>query len=354
MKLADCIGKRPYLIAEAGVNHNGNVELARNLVLAAAENGADAVKFQMFNPEKLVTPTAQKADYQKKNTGRGSQIEMLRKLVLEKEVFLELADLARSIGVDFLVTPFDRESAAYLNEIVDIFKIGSGDLTWHDQLRFIAGFGKPMILSTGMSGLGDIEAAVDAISAVMGNRIKDDLFLLHCTSEYPAPVESVNLRAIATMQQAFGLSCGFSDHTEGIEIPLAAAALGVPIIEKHFTLDKSMEGPDHRASIEPHELRALSNGISRISIAMGSQVKKPAGMELRTAAAARRSFVTKEPMKKGQSVEISKLEIMRPGTGISPVYGEIINGMILVQDKQPWETLNWDDFKTNSIFQDTK
>ncbi|MBU1219708.1 N-acetylneuraminate synthase family protein [Myxococcota bacterium] len=346
MKLTQCLGKRPYLIAEAGVNHNGNVELARNLVLAAAENGADAVKFQMFNPDKLVTPLAQKADYQKKTTGKGSQIEMLRKLVLDNEVFRELSDLARSCGIDYIVTPFDKESALFLNEIIDIFKIGSGDLTWHDSLKFIAGFGKPMILSTGMATLGDVEGALDAIASVMGERIQRDLYLLHCTSQYPAPADSVNLRAIATLSQAFGLMCGFSDHTEGIEIPLAAAALGVPIIEKHFTLDKSMEGPDHKASIEPTELKALSSGIERISLALGSGIKKPAASELNTAAVARRSFVTKEPMKKGQIINTGKLEIMRPGTGISPVYGEFIEGMILLRDKEPWETLDWKDFKS--------
>ncbi|MBN2725221.1 MAG: N-acetylneuraminate synthase family protein [Deltaproteobacteria bacterium] len=336
---------KPYLIAEAGVNHNGNVEIARNLTLAAAESGADAIKFQMFHPEKLVIPSAQKAKYQVAATSEGTQLEMLRKLVLPDEAFIELRELAKSVSIDFIVTPFDSESAVFLANLVDFYKTGSGDLTFHKHLKLIASLKKPMLVSTGMADLGTVERAVSEIRKVMGENTENNLCLLHCTSSYPAPPESVNLRAIKTMETATGIKCGFSDHTQGIEIALAAGSSGAHVIEKHFTLDKSLPGPDHRASIEPDELAALSKGLKKISKAMGTGIKIPVRDEQNTAFAAKRSLVTPVKLKKGSVIDSGTLLAMRPGTGISPEYADIINGMKIQKDKEALDILTWDDFR---------
>ena len=250
-----------FIIAEAGVNHNGSVELAKKLIDAAKDAGADAVKFQTFKAESVVVKDAQKAEYQKETTGEGSQYEMIKKLELTEEDFRELADYAKEKDIMFLSSPFDKESVDLLNELdVPAFKVGSGEITNLPLLRYIAKKEKPIILSTGMSTLGEIEEALDVIRS----EGVEDIILLHCVSNYPARIEDVNLRALGTLKQAFKLPVGFSDHTLGITAPIAAVALGACVIEKHFTLDRNLPGPDHKASLEPEELKEMAKAIREV------------------------------------------------------------------------------------------
>lgn len=332
-----------FIIAEAGVNHNGDEELAYGLVDAAAEAGADAVKFQTFKAENLVTATADRADYQKRNTASSeSQYEMLKQLELSEETQRSLKDYCQQKGITFLSSPFDLESLYFLVEDlrVDMLKLASGEITNGPLLLAAARSDLPLILSTGMSTIEDIERALSVIafglSQPSGNPSKDDLnqdwrhrgmrerlqqkvTLLHCTTEYPASPLSVNLRAMATMTDHFELPVGYSDHTQGIHISSAAAALGARIIEKHFTLDRDLPGPDHKASLVPTELRDLVNAVREISQALGDGKKVPVESELGNLKVVRKSLVAAAPIGKGESFTASNLACKRPGTGRSPM-----------------------------------
>lgn len=307
---------RAFLIAEAGVNHNGSIELACALIDAAKQAGADAVKFQSFKADRLATAGAPKADYQVENTGREeSQLEMLRRLELTLGAHRALLAHCRKKRIHFLSTPFDEESADFLDELgLWLFKIPSGEITNLPFLAHVARKGKPIILSTGMSSLAEVRTAVRTIEKA-GNR---DLVVLHCVSNYPADPADVNLRAMATLEKALGHPAGLSDHTEGIEIPLAAAALGAKVIEKHFTLDRSLPGPDHRASLEPAELTAMVSGIRKIERALGTGKKIPAAAETGTARVARKSLVAAADIARGTVLTPALLAVKRPGTGLAP------------------------------------
>ncbi len=304
------------VIAEAGVNHNGSLDMALRLVDAAAEAGADIVKFQTFNSEEVVTPLAPKADYQVQNTGTTeSQLDMIKKLELPDDAFRTIQGRCREHGIAFLSTPFDHRSADLLEEMgVEAFKIPSGEITNHPFLSHIARKGKPLIMSTGMSKLEEVTAAVDVIYAA-GNT---ELVLLHCVSSYPAVPSSVNLRAMKTLEQRFNVPVGYSDHTEGLSIPLGAVALGACLVEKHFTLDRKLPGPDHRASLEPRELAAMVKGIREVQSALGDGVKRPVAEELSTAAVARRSLVAAHDLQAGTVLTENMVVIRRPGTGLPP------------------------------------
>jgi N,N'-diacetyllegionaminate synthase len=309
-------GQPCFIIAEAGVNHNGSLGMARQLVDEAAKAGANAVKFQTFKAEKVVMPVAPKANYQKETTGEDeTQLEMLKKLELPYEAFSHLFGYCLEKDILFLSTPFDEESADFLDKLgVVAFKIPSGEITNLPFLAHLAHKGRPLIISTGMSNLGEVENALETITSA-GN---PSVALLHCVSNYPADPSNANLRAMHTLEVAFGVSVGFSDHTLGIEIPLAAVALGASIIEKHFTLDKNLPGPDHRASLEPDELLAMIQGIRKIESALGDGVKRPAPSESESAAVARRSLVAAQAIPEGTIITESMIAIRRPGSGLPP------------------------------------
>jgi N,N'-diacetyllegionaminate synthase len=309
--------RKTLIIAEAGVNHNGSLDLALQMVRAAAESGADWIKFQTFVPELIVAKSAQKAEYQKKATGsEGSQLDMLRKLALPQADFRTLQDACAAAGIGFLSTPFDDQSLTFLNELdMPAWKIPSGEITNLPYLIRIARTLKPVILSTGMSTLAEVEAAV----AVLRQYGTTDITLLHCTTEYPAPFADVNLKAIQTLRDHFNLPAGYSDHTQGIEISIAAAALGACVIEKHFTLDRTMEGPDHKASLEPAELKAMVAAIRHVEQALGDGFKTPSAAEVKNLAIARKSIVASRPIQQGELFSVDNLVIKRPGSGISPM-----------------------------------
>lgn len=313
---------RCFIIAEAGVNHNGNIELAKKLVDAALDANADAIKFQSFITDNIVSQKAEKADYQKIATGGGNQYAMLKKLELSYEDHLTLKNYCDEKGILFVSTPFDFESVDLLEKIhVPFYKISSGDLTNIPLLRYIAGFNKPIILSTGMSNLGEIEEAISNIFD-SGNK---NITLLHCTSNYPTDFEDVNLNAMITIRDAFKLPVGYSDHTVGIEIPIAAVAIGAKIIEKHFTLDKNMPGPDHSASLNPTELKQMVESIRNIEKSLGNGIKKCSNSEISTKKIARKSIVCRENIKAGDIITYDNISIKRPSGGIDPKYiGEII------------------------------
>ena len=305
-----------FVIAEAGVNHNGDVALARELIDVACSAGADAVKFQTFRAEAIATLDAPKASYQLATTSSAqSQFEMLRQLELSKDEHHLLKDYCREKNITFLSTPFDPESADFLETLdVPAFKISSGDLTNTPLLQHVARKKKPIILSTGMATLQEVKEALTAINET-GN---DKVILLQCVSQYPASPGEVNLRAMETMHRAFNVPIGFSDHTEGIAVSLAAVALGAVVIEKHFTLDRNLPGPDHRASLEPEELKALITGIRSIEAALGNGEKKPSAAELKTASVARRSIVAAHPIQAGAILSDEEVVLKRPGTGLPP------------------------------------
>lgn len=338
-----------YIIAEAGVNHNGSLSMAKELVGVAAAAGADAVKFQTFRADRLVSGSAPKAEYQKKSSGAGeSQHDMLKRLELGEDAHRELIRHCRSHGIQFLSTPFDAESVDLLGCTFDlpIIKIPSGEITNAPLLLRIAALGKPVVLSTGMSTLADVEAALgvlafgftrgdsppgtaafrDAFASGEGQRaLSEKVTLLHCTTEYPAPFREVNLRAMDTLAAAFGLPVGFSDHTEGIAIPVAAAARGAVVIEKHFTLDRTLPGPDHRASLQPDELQAMVQAIREVEAALGSGIKVPAPSEVKNAAVARKSIVAACEIGEGELFSADNLCVKRPAGGISPLlYWEVV------------------------------
>lgn len=309
-------GQPCFVIAEAGVNHNGDVGQARRLIDVAVEAGADAVKFQTFRSEAVVSAAAPKAAYQRATTGAAeSQLEMVRRLELPFEAFRELRAYAREAGIVFLSTPFDQESADFLASMdVPALKVASGEITNLPFLEHLARKGKPMLVSTGMSDLEEVRAAVEAIRAA-GNA---EIALLHCVSNYPAQAASSNLRAMETMRTKLGVPVGLSDHTLGIEVSLAAVALGACILEKHFTLDRDLPGPDHKASLEPGELKALVAGIRTVESALGDGIKQPVEEERETRAVARRSLVAARDLPAGTVLTEDAVAILRPGTGLPP------------------------------------
>lgn len=314
------------IIAEAGVNHNGSLALAKKMIDAAKDAGADYIKFQTFIPKELVAKDAQKAEYQKKTTGTGeSQQEMLEKLALTFDNFKELKEYCKEVGVGFLSTPFDFESIEFLKGLdLDFWKIPSGEVTNLPYLKRLAATGKPIVLSTGMCTLQEVGEAVRILEAEGVDR--QDVTLLQCNTEYPTPYGDVNLRAMLKMQEAFGVTVGYSDHTKGIEIPLAATALGAAVIEKHFTLDRQMEGPDHKASLEPQELKEMIQSIRHIEQAMGDGEKRPSKSEKKNIPVARKSVVAKTEIRRGEVFTEENLTLKRPGTGISPMKWEEIIG----------------------------
>ena len=347
---------RTIVIAEAGVNHNASLDLALDLVRAAARAGADYVKFQTFRPELSISRGTKKAPYQARNTGADEDMmAMVRKFTLPLEAFAEIEACCRAENIPFISTPFDLPSIDTLEALgVPLYKIPSGEVTNPRLLLGCARSGKPIILSTGMSNLADIEGALGVIAfgylgktdsqaslrafadAYMSDEgqavLRQKVTLLHCTTEYPARLEDVNLAVMATLRQAFGLQVGYSDHTLGIAVPAAAVALGASVIEKHFTLDKSLEGPDHRASLDPEELAAMIRAIREVETALGRGVKIPSAAECGNAAVARKSLVAARPIAKGEVFAAESFGIKRPGTGISPMHLWDRVGMVATRD----------------------
>lgn len=333
---------RAFIIAEAGVNHNGRLDLALELVDLAAEAGTDAIKFQTFVPELGVSKYADMATYQKKNLGRkGSQLEMVRKLKLDHKEFLMVKKRCDSRGILFLSTPFDYISVDFLDPIIPLYKIPSGEITNFPFLRYIAGKGKPIILSTGMSSLHEVDEAITTIRETD----KDlPLYLLHCTSNYPTAFSEVNLMAMQTMGSAFKLPVGYSDHTLGIEVPIAAVALGAVIIEKHFTSDRSLEGPDHKSSLEPMELAQMVKAIRNVEKALGDGIKRPSKNEIAIRCVARKSLIAARDMNAGTVVKAKDIFIKRPGDGIPPKFLDIIRDKVLCRDIKEDEKFTWSHF----------
>lgn len=325
--------RKTLIIAEAGVNHNGDIGLAKKLIDAAAEAGVDYVKFQTFNSKKLVSKSAQKADYQIENTKNStdSQLQMLQKLELSKEMHFELLDYSAKKNINFLSTGFDLDSLDFLNEMgMDRFKVPSGEITNLPYLRKIASFRKPVIISTGMADMNEVG---DALNVVMkGGVNKKDITVLHCNTEYPTPMHDVNLKAMNTIGKKFSVAVGYSDHTLGIEIPVAAVAMGAVIIEKHFTLDKTMKGPDHRASLEPLELKSMVTAIRNIEQALGHGRKEPSESEKKNKPIARKSIIASTAIKKGEVFTERNLTIKRPGTGINPMKWDEVIGSVAGKD----------------------
>lgn len=313
------------IIAEAGVNHNGDIELAKQLVRAAAEAGADLVKFQSFVASKSISKAAPKANYQKNSTDpEESQYDMVRKLELSHADHLLLLEECKKCGIGFFSTAFDFESYDLLVQLgVKLVKVPSGELTNLPYLRYVARHGFPLILSTGMAEIGEIDSALTVIEAAGTPRSK--VTILHCTTEYPAPMSDVNLKAMQTLRVTFGTPVGYSDHTRGIEIPIAAVALGATVIEKHFTLSRSLPGPDHQASLEPQELAAMVRGIRNVEVALGDGLKRPSPSEIKNKAIARKSIVASRSISIGEVFSEDCLSTKRPGTGISPMrWDEVI------------------------------
>ncbi len=330
---------RTLIIAEAGVNHNGSLGTARQLALTAKNCGADIVKFQTAKLNSLVSKFAHMADYQKENIGAEmSQQEMLKSLLLSYDEFAELASYCEEIGIPFLSTPFDLESIDFLEKLgCSMWKIPSGEITNLPYLERIARTHKRVVLSTGMSTLNEVR---EAINALEGNG-SGEITLLHCTTQYPAPFEDVNLNAMLTLRSVFGREAGYSDHTRGIEVPIAAVAMGASVIEKHFTLDRNMEGPDHKASLEPNELQAMVQAIRNIEAAMGSGEKKPAKSEIANIAVARKSIIAACDIKKGEVFTEENLTTKRPGNGISPMNWYKLLGTKAIRDFREDELIEW-------------
>lgn len=323
--------KHVLIIAEAGVNHNGSMELAKRLIDAAADAGVDYVKFQTFKAANLVTKNAKQAEYQQRNAQDDSQYAMLKKLELSQEQHHELIDYCKQKGVRFLSTAFDFESVDFLHSLnLGVWKIPSGEITNYPYLRKIAQFGEPVILSTGMSTNKDIDAA---IKALCDNGLKrEQITLLHCNTEYPTPMQDVNLRAMQQMKEQFGMKVGYSDHTPGIEVPIAAVALGAEVIEKHFTLDKTLPGPDHKASLEPQELKAMVSAIRNIEQALGDSEKHVSESERKNMPIARKSIVAARDIKQGEILTEDNLTTKRPGSGISPMRWNEVVGTKAIRD----------------------
>lgn len=337
--------KNVIVIAEAGVNHNGSMELAYRLIDAALDAGADYVKFQTFIPDLLVSKMAEKAEYQIKATGdQTTQQEMLNQLALSHEQFKLLFRYCAERGIGFLSTAFDNESLKFINDLgLDYHKIPSGEITNLPYLKMIAGFGKKIILSTGMSTLDEVK---DALTVILSGGIKrEDVTVLQCTTEYPAPYNEVNLMAMKTMGEYLDVSTGFSDHTQGIEISIASVALGATIVEKHFTIDKNLPGPDHKASLEPDELKQMIRSIRNVEMAKGNGIKIPANSEIKNIAAARRSIHLASDLPSGHLLVFEDLIMKRPGTGISPMLIDSVIGKKLKKSMCADSMLNIDDFE---------
>ena len=311
---------KTFIIAEAGVNHNGSLEIAKKMIEVAKECGADAVKFQTFKAENVISKFAPKAEYQKQTTGESeSQLEMVKKLELYFQDFIELKNYCDKIGIIFMSTPFDFESIDFLNSIgMEIFKIPSGEITNLPYLEKIGRLNKKVVLSTGMADLGEIEDALDIL--IQSGTKKENITVLHCNTEYPTPYEDVNLRAMLAIEEAFKVNVGYSDHTLGIEIPIAAVALGATVIEKHFTLDRTMEGPDHKASLEPKELKEMITAIRNVEKALGDGIKKPSKSELKNITVVRKHIIAKRDIRKGELFSKENLTVKRTGKeGVSPM-----------------------------------
>jgi N-acetylneuraminate synthase len=348
--------KKVFIIAEAGVNHNGSLDMALQLIDVAADAGADAVKFQTFKAKKLVSRYASKAEYQNRNTGTAeSQLEMIKKLELDEEQHMILAKRCLESGIEFMSTPFDSDSVDFLDNVVNVsrLKIPSGEITNGPILLRFAQTGKPLILSTGMSTLDEVETALGVLvfgfmnsgekpsmgaftEAYASNEgqafLREKVTLLHCTTEYPAPFEEVNLKAMDTLRDKFSLPVGYSDHTMGIAVPIAAVAQGAVIIEKHFTLDRNLPGPDHKASLESGELKQMVSSIRQIELALGNGVKQPTASEIKNMAVARKSLVATREIKQGELFTEHNIAAKRPGNGISPIYYWDVLGKVATRD----------------------
>jgi N,N'-diacetyllegionaminate synthase len=314
-----------FIIAEVGVNHNGSLELAKQLVDVAKDCGADAVKFQTFKAATLVTKAAKQAEYQTANTGKQeSQFDMLKRLELSEDAHHELVVHCHKNQIEFMSTPFDLQSIQFLNGLgVERFKIPSGEITNYPYLKMVGAYNKEIVLSTGMATLSDIETALSLLIA--SGTDKHNITILHATTDYPTHMQDVNLTAMQTIAQAFKVKVGYSDHTPGIEVPIAAVALGASIIEKHFTLDKNLPGPDHKASLEPQELKAMVDAIRNVEVALGDGVKRPSASELKNKPIARKSLVAIRDIRTGELFSADNIGSKRPGTGISPMrWDEVI------------------------------
>lgn len=320
---------RVLIIAEAGVNHNGSLEMAKQLIDKAKECGADIVKFQTAKVDSLVSQYAPMAEYQKENTGKNqSQREMLEQLLLPYEDFVELKSYCDKVGIEFLSTPFDIDSIFFLKDMVNFWKVPSGEITNYPYLVKIAQTKKPVLLSTGMCDIAEVDEAI----GVLKENGTEEITLLHCNTQYPTPFEDVNLRAMNTLCERYGVAVGYSDHTEGIEVAIAAVAMGATVIEKHFTLDKSLPGPDHKASLEPAELHQMVQSIRNIEMAVGTGEKKVTKSELGNRDVARKSIVAASPIKKGERLSEENLTTKRPGNGISPMKWNDIVGTEAIRD----------------------
>lgn len=321
--------KKTLIIAEVGVNHNGSLTLAKELIDAAKQSGADIVKFQTAKLDSLVSKFATMAEYQKKNTGKTeSQKSMLKRLLLNYEDFIELSNYCKETGIEFLSTPFDIESIHFLNDLISFWKIPSGEITNYPYLVEIGKTKKPVMMSTGMCGFSEIGDAV----AVLKEAGTEQITLLHCNTQYPTPFEDVNLLAMNTLHERYHFETGYSDHTEGIEVPIAAVVMGASVIEKHFTLDRTMPGPDHRASLEPEEFKAMVQSIRNIELALGSKEKIITPSEQGNISVARKSIVASRKIQKGEKLDQSNLATKRPGTGISPMRWNEVIGTTAVRD----------------------
>ena len=332
---------RVLIIAEAGVNHNGSIEIAKQLVDKAVEAGVDIIKFQTFKAEKLVSKSARQAEYQKKNIGNktdDSQLNMLKNLELSEREHQILIDYCKQKGIQFFSTAFDMESIDYLHSLnLGLWKIPSGEIINFPYLKKIAQYHEPVILSTGMCEMEDVKAAMHVL---LNNGVqKDQVTILHCNTEYPTPFEDVNLLAMKELREEFQTKIGYSDHTKGIEVPIAAVALGASVIEKHFTLDRNMEGPDHRASLEPTELKAMVSAIRNIEKALGSSKKTVSESERKNIAIARKSIVAACPIKEGELLTEHNLTVKRPGTGLSPMRWEEVVGTKAIKDFEEEEPI---------------
>jgi len=334
------------IIAEAGVNHNGSLEKAKLLIDVASEAGVDFVKFQSFKANKLVSPNAKKAEYQRKNMGShdDNQFQMLRDLELSEKDHDELLEYCNQKNVAFFSTAFDVDGLSYLDSLgLNLFKVPSGEITNYPYLRKLAEIGKPVILSTGMSNLIDIEKALEVLEQGIDRSM---ITILHCNTEYPTPMEDVNLKAMNTIESHFNTSVGYSDHTMGIEVPIAAVALGARVIEKHFTLDREIPGPDHKASLEPNELIEMVRTIRNIEKALsGSGIKEPSSSERKNISVARKSIHSKNDLKRGSVLKEEDLIPLRPGDGISPMEWENIIGKELLVDYSSFQKIKLSDLK---------
>lgn len=334
--------KGVFIIAEAGVNHNGDINLAYKLIDEAKEAGADAVKFQTFKAEKVLSKYTKMADYQKKNLGKEvSQIDMVKRLELSYSDFEKLKNYCDEKGVIFLSSPFDEESVDFLDKLVPYYKIPSGEIVNYPYLKHIASKNRPIIMSTGMANLSNVEKALDTIYSV-NNTV--EIYLLHCTTNYPCPYDEVNLKAMLTLKDAFKLPVGYSDHTLGIEVPISAVALGAQVIEKHFTLDKDMPGPDHKASLNPTELKSMVKAIRNIEIALGTGIKKPNKSEEEIENVVRKKLVASRDIEAGKIISEKDIAIKRSNDGLAPEFLEIIAGKKIIKEIKEDEGFTWQHF----------